>query len=1563
MYGQGNFTFRPAPPAPLPPYPQVSPAPGAPFHQVPPGAPAPAPPFIHQSLPCPPPPQAPIGPLPVAYQHSSLAPQTTHLSTSLPVNMSQHHINPPQIIHGRTPIVPSFPHVSSSYPPTMANQNVHYAMQLMTSSRVPPPPLASSQGQVLYRPPQLPSPGIQHLSTPPPPPPPNFSPVTHSKLTFFSQNPVGDAHAPSPLLPPPPPPPSSPPPLPPSPPPPSSPRANALPIISEPLPKASPEKPLQCDVVDGLLESACLTDDKSKVEKKLSLVEEKASGGFPSTPPRPADTETVKIIDVLCQFIAKVGPSFETEAREKEANNPRFSFLFGGEPGSAAAIGHEYFQWMKKKYCIRPLNEQVSASFGDNSFNKGAILPADSDVDMEDDVSQPEVDQTLGQLNRASARESVTASSFVPIGDESNSAPECTREDLKQEIAMPNNASCSGTSTLLHCDQDEDNSPFIEDLSPVRMAPHTAECVRPVTGESNIVLDVSPAEAVGKMGEVQRFHIEDGSSFRLIQSYASEESSEEDERKHPADATLAMVSSTVEMGISGSHQVLAKESVYCKNSSQKSSSSSGMHNSSPDTRSAIIQGFPDQDEKHAPERTGIANPPQQNDNNARDSLGQKPESAKLVKKDDFPLEVDEFGRLVKKAESDTESDGKQYGKARGKRRSQKRSRSPQENRWRQRSCSPRRGNKRRRSRRSRSRSKSPSTRQQKAQPRECFNYIRGRCFRGGSCRFSHSGSVRYRSRQQDFGDRPQENGDHNALNDGSYSESSDQTKLHVTELDADKWNSAPGEEAKDAESFREHSLAGINSVKDEAMGAGLRKTLVTVDEHRSTCVTEQSSNEPRILQELQDRNAYSIEEAKKIQPMVQSSQPQQFDCLPIQSPPAGNDQSLHDETPEPGSGDVRASHHSQAISACDKTKESQPAQSYPNQSPVCQLHPIQSQPPKDFTPSRFLASSVPLPSQQLLAAHVELPNLRHLNDPSAPFSMHHPENLAPPATSSDSHYGSKDKFTSFRPPIPSDYHSQRGHVNSAWSNVAPLPPPPPPPPSHMHGLPPRPSLPAGGYSSQMQPYIFPPTNEFSTTSTVKSNSPGEVIHPQGTDHHQSFHSVARYLPPMDDARERPSTVGLQQNQAPNREEQFSHRGAPEVSLDSQGDPHIGLQSFPPEDRGTFSGLGLTSSTSFPQVNIMQPQARTLFGDHGPPPVFSREEFVNPVRNLVYSHYQAERNENHPSNADFHSKLDPSFQRFPSVFHEKTLPPHLHDPLMPKISRSTHYNPFASTFEQPHSSLKIGSSVSIQERDAAYKTRYDLSFSSGHFLAGELGSRITATLGDSSIHTYRQETSVEMLSSVQKQSVKDPAAGDPYDPLSDSIEPSSTMFRVSNHAQEQNSVINKLSSLPRVANMEEDGGQNARLAPMHKLDLDELGEVATEAEGGAVENGSPQPGYDKDWSPGFPTGVQNAAAGEIEIDQVRSPGTSKKSKDSRSMKLFKVTLADFVKEVLKPSWRQGNMSKEAFKTIVKKTVDKVSGAMAGHQIPKSQAKINHYIESSRKKLTKLVMGYVEKYVKA
>jgi hypothetical protein len=195
-----------------------------------------------------------------------------------------------------------------------------------------------------------------------------------------------------------------------------------------------------------------------------------------------------------------------------------------------------------------------------------------------------------------------------------------------------------------------------------------------------------------------------------------------------------------------------------------------------------------------------------------------------------------------------------------------------------------------------------------------------------------------------------------------------------------------------------------------------------------------------------------------------------------------------------------------------------------------------------------------------------------------------------------------------------------------------------------------------------------------------------------------------------------------------------------------------------------------------------------------------------------------------------------------------------------------------------------------------------------------------------------------------------ADSEQYDPLFDSIEPSPNPLDKNNHNQkhmptsDSNTMV-RLSGSCEPLDVEENNKHTevGPVASATSMDNDGYGETA-DAEVGVVEDESLS---DDD-------GAANMAAGEIEIDQVKSTGKSKKKKDSRSTRLFKSAIADFVKDLLKPSWRQGNMSKEAFKTIVKKTVDKVSGAMKSHQIPKSQEKIDRYIDSSQRKLTKLVM---------
>jgi hypothetical protein len=64
-------------------------------------------------------------------------------------------------------------------------------------------------------------------------------------------------------------------------------------------------------------------------------------------PAMPRDAEMLKNIDVLSSFVVKNGPDFEQLARKKQSADPKFAFLFGGEPDTDAAIGQRYYEWKK----------------------------------------------------------------------------------------------------------------------------------------------------------------------------------------------------------------------------------------------------------------------------------------------------------------------------------------------------------------------------------------------------------------------------------------------------------------------------------------------------------------------------------------------------------------------------------------------------------------------------------------------------------------------------------------------------------------------------------------------------------------------------------------------------------------------------------------------------------------------------------------------------------------------------------------------------------------------------------------------------------------------------------------------------------------------------------------------------------------------------------------------------------------------------------------------------------------------------------------------------------------
>ncbi|XP_027368913.1 zinc finger CCCH domain-containing protein 55-like isoform X2 [Abrus precatorius] len=90
-----------------------------------------------------------------------------------------------------------------------------------------------------------------------------------------------------------------------------------------------------------------------------------------------------------------------------------------------------------------------------------------------------------------------------------------------------------------------------------------------------------------------------------------------------------------------------------------------------------------------------------------------------------------------------------------------------------------------------------------------------------------------------------------------------------------------------------------------------------------------------------------------------------------------------------------------------------------------------------------------------------------------------------------------------------------------------------------------------------------------------------------------------------------------------------------------------------------------------------------------------------------------------------------------------------------------------------------------------------------------------------------------------------------------------------------------------------------------------------------------------------------------MDPNDGPDEAKKTKDMKGIRAFKFALVEFVKELLKPTWKDGRITKEDYKTIVKKVVDKVTGTMQGTHIPHTQEKIDQYLSFSKPKLNKLV----------
>ncbi|CAL9192881.1 unnamed protein product, partial [Musa hybrid cultivar] len=870
-------------------------------------------PQSQQTPPCPPPLPYQLGP------PAPLAPQPRNIPPPAPGNMGQPYRRPipppyapprpfyppPMLRHGGTHVPPSMPPPPRVYPPLPPppSQDLY---------RTPPPPPPST-----HHVPTPPPPSIQHVPAPPPPYPARFASITPAPFSSSASMTAENVEPPSLPPPPPPPPPSSPPPIPPSPPPVAFPFTDNA-VVSNAITtqgdlqehvavdaKVSPAQTVDLEFVHGTFP----TVEAFSAEKKISWTGE-SSRELPSPPPKPIE-EVVRNIEVLCQFIAKIGPNFENMARE-EVGNPRFAFLYGGQPGSDAAIGYEYFQWMKKKCCLQMEQskepEKICASFkrSEEAFSESVYAhseaaissPASSDMDMEDDDGPPNSESGHNKL----VKELVEDSTHVADdghGGELSRAFCITKEQLTSK----------------------------EDVSSIRLSPCVAECSEdadvPKSAtqlyEDASLVNVQSAVANGKNIEVPKVFIKDDSPFRLIQGYASDDSGEEVSRNYndmsqkdssmTTDKKLELcltpsckndptvdtrssnqadskTSPTIPKGAHFGHLSLEKSAspnvVYCSTSTTEESLDDEIRNLEPSKDHGIIQSYD-------------VDVDQVGKNHSEDA---KQESSKP--------NLDEFGRLVREGVSDSDSDGMQCSEKCDRGRSSSRSWSPQERRHRWRNYSPGR-----RYNRNRSRSRSPrcksskayrhpnsSARQERVQPPECFSFVQGRCFRGASCRFFHPDIGRNRMMQKFYKDPRQDWRKLDVQGEVLYSESSHfSSKMYGKEFKNLQQENTVQTNSELAESGGKTTKDGVGE-KKVALGCGIDNPISRVGEddikqEDSFLVFSNMKNQLKGMQQVENfPEAHNLGRGREAERLVESDDPKPAKSLTVQSSPAGESEGL-----------------------------------------------------------------------------------------------------------------------------------------------------------------------------------------------------------------------------------------------------------------------------------------------------------------------------------------------------------------------------------------------------------------------------------------------------------------------------------------------------------------------------------------------------------------------------------------------------------------------------------------------------------------------------------------------
>ncbi|CAA7019096.1 unnamed protein product [Microthlaspi erraticum] len=86
--------------------------------------------------------------------------------------------------------------------------------------------------------------------------------------------------------------------------------------------------------------------------------------------------------------------------------------------------------------------------------------------------------------------------------------------------------------------------------------------------------------------------------------------------------------------------------------------------------------------------------------------------------------------------------------------------------------------------------------------------------------------------------------------------------------------------------------------------------------------------------------------------------------------------------------------------------------------------------------------------------------------------------------------------------------------------------------------------------------------------------------------------------------------------------------------------------------------------------------------------------------------------------------------------------------------------------------------------------------------------------------------------------------------------------------------------------------------------------------------------------------------------------------TKVMRQFRTAVVETIKEMLKPLWREGRLTKDVHNMIVKRAAEKiVSAAVQFHQVPTDTVSVEQYLSMSSPKIVKLVEGYVDRYGKS